>query len=42
MGNWQGICERKLDWFMVRWYLARNLSVAFALCCLLAAYISRA
>lgn len=41
MGNWHGICERKLDWFMVRWYLARNLSVAFALCCLLAAYISR-
>lgn len=41
MGNWQSICQRKLDWFMVRWYLARNLSVFFGLCCLLAAYFSR-
>lgn len=31
MANWQMICEGKLDWFMFRWYLARNLLTAFAL-----------
>lgn len=41
MANWQSICERKLDWFMVRWYLARNLMVWFAICSLAAAYFSR-
>ncbi len=29
--NWEQICERKLDWFMFRWYLSRNLLTAFAL-----------
>ena len=31
MKNWEAICAGKLDWFMFRWYLARNLMTAFAL-----------
>ena len=31
MGNWKQICERNIEWFMFRWYLARNLLTAFAL-----------
>lgn len=30
MANWESICEAGLDWFMYRWYLARNLLMAFA------------
>ena len=30
MKNWEAICAGKLDWFMFRWYLARNLMTAFA------------
>jgi 1,4-dihydroxy-2-naphthoate octaprenyltransferase len=31
MGNWDAICQANLDWFMFRWYLARNIMTAFAL-----------
>lgn len=31
MANWDTICAAGLDWFMFRWYLARNLMTAFAL-----------
>lgn len=31
MAHWKEICEGGLDWFMFRWYLARNLLTAFAL-----------
>lgn len=31
MKNWEHIVAGKLDWFMFRWYLARNLLTAFAL-----------
>lgn len=41
MANWQAICRRKLDWFMVRWYLARNLAVFFGICSLASAYLSK-
>lgn len=30
MANWDTICAAGLDWFMFRWYLARNLMTAFA------------
>lgn len=32
MGDWQKICAGGLDWFMLRWFLARNLLSAFAVC----------
>ncbi len=41
MANWKSICQRKLDWFMVRWYLARNLAIFFGICSLAAAWLSR-
>ncbi len=31
MKNWEHIVAGKLDWFMFRWFLARNLMTAFAL-----------
>jgi 1,4-dihydroxy-2-naphthoate octaprenyltransferase len=31
MENWERIVERGTDWFMVRWYLSRNLLMAFVL-----------
>lgn len=31
MGRWEELCKLKLDWFMFRWYLSRNLLTAFAL-----------
>ena len=31
MANWDIICQAGLDWFMFRWYLARNLMTAFAI-----------
>lgn len=31
MANWEKICEAGLDWFMYRWYLARNLMTVFAI-----------
>ena len=39
MANWPAICAQKLDWFMVRWYLARNLMVWFSLCSLAACWL---
>jgi 1,4-dihydroxy-2-naphthoate octaprenyltransferase len=33
MANWDLICQGGLDWFMYRWYMARNLLTAFALIC---------
>ena len=33
MANWELICKGGLDWFMYRWYMARNLLTAFALVC---------
>ena len=39
MANWQNICAQKLDWFMVRWYLARNLLVWFSICSLAACWL---
>lgn len=40
MGNWALICEAKLDWFMFRWFLARNIMTAFALLYVVAAVVS--
>lgn len=31
MGNWRHICAAGLDWFLLRWFLARNLLSLFAL-----------
>lgn len=36
MENWEAICQAGLDWFMVRWYTARNLITGFCLLCILA------
>lgn len=30
MRHWEQLCGMKLDWFMFRWYLSRNLLTAFA------------
>jgi len=37
MENWDKIIQKGTDWFMIRWYLARNLTVFF---CLLAIIVS--
>jgi 1,4-dihydroxy-2-naphthoate octaprenyltransferase len=31
MENWERVVERGTDWFMIRWYLSRNLLMAFVL-----------
>jgi len=31
MGNWKGICESGIGWFMIRWLVARNLVTFFCL-----------
>jgi 1,4-dihydroxy-2-naphthoate octaprenyltransferase len=31
MGNWKAISEIGIDWFMIRWFLARNLLSLFCL-----------
>jgi 1,4-dihydroxy-2-naphthoate octaprenyltransferase len=31
LGNWEGIKAAGIDWFMIRWLLARNLLMAFVL-----------
>lgn len=41
MPNWEHIKAAKLDWFMLRWFMARNLTTGFALCCMLAAIAAR-
>jgi 1,4-dihydroxy-2-naphthoate octaprenyltransferase len=40
MGNWELIRKVGIDWFMVRWCLARNLLVAFVLLLALANFIA--
>lgn len=40
MGDWQKCCAAGLDWFLLRWFLARNLLAAFAVLCLLAGLLS--
>lgn len=31
MKYWKNICDMELDWFMLRWYLARNIVTGFGL-----------
>lgn len=40
MGDWPKLCAAGLDWFMLRWFLARNLLSAFAVLCLLAGLLA--
>lgn len=40
MECWDMICKAKIDWFMVRWYLARNLLTAFAVCAFLSILVN--
>lgn len=35
MNNWEKIKETGIEWFMIRWYLARNLLSIFCLVILL-------
>ncbi len=41
MECWDMICKAKIDWFMFRWYLSRNLMSAFALCLLTGLCVGR-
>lgn len=41
MQMWRMITESKLEWFMVRWYLSRNLVMAFSLLCILATALTQ-
>jgi hypothetical protein len=41
MEYWDVYLQKKIDWFMIRWYLSRNLTVAFALCLLAALAFER-
>ncbi|MCQ2529834.1 MAG: prenyltransferase [Lachnospiraceae bacterium] len=36
---WDQIVENKIDWFMLRWYLAQNISTVFSILCILSAII---
>ncbi len=40
MGDWERIKSVGLDWFMIRWFLARNLLSFFCLIIILATYLS--
>jgi len=40
MQKWEAIQKAQLEWFMFRWYLARNLLTAFSLICMLSALLS--
>ncbi len=40
MGEWDRIKEAGIDWFMIRWYLARNLTSFFCLILIAAIYLS--
>lgn len=40
MGHWKAICDLKLDWFMYRWYMARNMVTAFGLLIIIASVIN--
>lgn len=38
MEKWRKIEELGIDWFMIRWYLARNMMIYFSLWLLLALF----
>jgi 1,4-dihydroxy-2-naphthoate octaprenyltransferase len=40
MGNWQRMQDMDLDWFMIRWLLARNLLSFFCLLIILSSFLS--
>jgi 1,4-dihydroxy-2-naphthoate octaprenyltransferase len=40
MENWDGIVENGLDWFMIRWYTARNLVSFFCLIIIIISIVS--
>jgi 1,4-dihydroxy-2-naphthoate octaprenyltransferase len=40
MENWDKITQAGIDWFMIRWYLARNLTVLFCLLAVIASLLS--
>jgi 1,4-dihydroxy-2-naphthoate octaprenyltransferase len=40
MENWDKITRIGTDWFMIRWYLARNLTVFFCLFAIIASLLS--
>ncbi len=40
MEQWDGIVEGGIDWFMIRWFGARNILIYFALGCMIAAFVS--
>ncbi|MCL2511233.1 MAG: prenyltransferase [Bacteroidales bacterium] len=39
MGNWEGIKNAGIDWFMIRWLLARNLLSFFCLIIIVVAFV---
>lgn len=41
MGDWQKYRAAGVDWFLLRWFLARNLLAAFAALCLVAGLLAR-
>ncbi|MBQ7814792.1 MAG: hypothetical protein IJ387_09915, partial [Thermoguttaceae bacterium] len=41
MEYWDVYLQKNVDWFMIRWYLSRNLTIAFALCLLAALAFER-
>ena len=40
MENWEKISQAGNDWFMMRWYLSRNLTILFCLLSILASFIA--
>lgn len=40
MSNWNGIQAAGIDWFMIRWYLARNLLSSFCFIVMIISFIS--
>lgn len=41
MEYWDVYLQKNVDWFMIRWYLSRNLTIAFAFCLLAALAFER-
>ena len=39
MGKWEAICSQGLDWFLLRWFLSRNLVSLFAGTCILSSLL---
>lgn len=39
IANWQRACQNGQTWFVLRWYMARNLTALFALLCTIAALL---